>query len=506
VDYQTPILTDRLSIVGGVTLERSNRGNGAFGNYVSLGIAPRWTPGPQIEVIPFASMAWSWEQEAQPLAFVDQPRLPDRIDRSTDFGQKWTDNRAFSSNLGLLTKVGMGDYELRAGLFHSRFLSQEGYNDLFLNVDENNIGDHVIIADRDQEFQSLSGEIRLSRSFTIHGNPHTIFLIGRGRDQRRRYGGSAVLEFGRAEIGVPVRLAKPAIAYGEQVRDAVRQLTGAIAYNGRPFDWLEVSTGVQRAFYRKTTRMPGTTQPLRGNDDPWLYNLNLAAQVSTRLALYASYTRGLEEGGVAPENAINKGTAAPALVTRQVDAGFRYALTDEFRLVGGVFDVRKPYYNLDSGRVYRALGAVRQRGVEVSLSGSPVQRLNLVAGAVLTQPRVRGEEVSAGLLGKVPVGQTGRLIIASADYQLAALKGLSINATVTSVGRRIASRDNRLAIPSRTVLDLGTRYRFTIGTAPATLSVRLSNVFNTFGWRTNGSGVLLANDRRRLAVSLAADF
>jgi len=77
---------------------------------------------------------------------------------------------------------------------------------------------------------------------------------------------------------------------------------------------------------------------------------------------------------------------------------------------------------------------------------------------------------------------------------------------VTSVGRRMASRDNRLAIPPSTVLDRGSRYRFTIGTAPATLSVRLSNVFKTFGWRTNGSGVLLVNDRRRLGVSLAANF
>ena len=58
------------------------------------------------------------------------------------------------------------------------------------------------------------------------------------------------------------------------------------------------------------------------------------------------------------------------------------------RLVVGAFDVRKPYFNLDPGLVYKQLGTVRHRGLEISLAGEPVKGLNVVAGAVLMKPRV----------------------------------------------------------------------------------------------------------------------
>jgi iron complex outermembrane receptor protein len=122
------------------------------------------------------------------------------------------------------------------------------------------------------------------------------------------------------------------------------------------------------------------------------------------------------------------------------------------------------------------------------------------------KPRVTGEEVEAGLIGPKPVGQTGRLTIVSADYELPWLKGISLDATVTSVGTRMASADNKLSIPARTILDLAARYRFKLGTASASLIMRLGNVFNTFGWRTNSSAVFVPNAQRRLSATIAADF
>ena len=283
-------------------------------------------------------------------------------------------------------------------------------------------------------------------------------------------------------------------------------MTGAIAYEGRPLARLELSAGVQKAFYRKSTLSPGAAAAVRGRDDPWLYNFAGALHVGKRLVLYGSYTQGLEEGGVAPANAKNKDAASPALRTRQVDAGLRYAITDDVRLVAGAFDVRKPYFNLDAADTYRRLGDYRQRGIELSLTGSPAPGVYVVAGNLLLDPTVEGEEVDAGLIGRRPVGQTRRLTIVSVDYQLPGIPGASVNASAQSVASRVASRDNRLSIPARSVLDVGARYSFAIGSSPATISARVGNVFNTFGWRTNPSEVFVPNNQRRLTVTLAADL
>jgi iron complex outermembrane recepter protein len=263
---------------------------------------------------------------------------------------------------------------------------------------------------------------------------------------------------------------------------------------------------LQKTRYEKEVTEPGAPVPQLGEDDPWLYNAGLALYQSDRLAWYASYSTGLEEGGVAPENAANKSAAPPAIRTRQWDAGLRYAFTPALKLVLGVFDIQKPYYGLDDANFFRELGEQRHRGVELSLTGEVVEGLNIVLGTVLIEPRVSGEEVANGTIGEVPVGQTERLTIGSAEYQLPWVPSFSVSATLTSVDDRMASSDNRVSIPARNVLDLGARYRFQIGRAPATLRFSFGNVFDKFGWRTNSSEVFVTNAPRRLAVTLAVDF
>lgn len=503
----TPIIENRLAIAAGGALYRSNSPTRATSLYGNIGVAPRWTPTDGIEIIPFFSRSWSSGGEADPLVFVAGPFLPPRVSRSTFYGQEWAENENVGTNAGVLGKIAFGDRTtFRTGLFRSAYVAHENFADLFVNVDPQGAGDHFIIADKDLKFASTSGEARLTHDFAPGGEEQLVHLVVRARDQKRRYGGSDIVDLGSGSIGVPAFVSEPVFVFGPQTRDHVRQLTVAAAYQGRVFDRLELSAGLQKAFYEKTTLSPGSPTPSEGEDSPFLYNGAAALHVDKKLAFYASYARGLEEGGVAPAVAVNKDAASPALITRQIDAGFRYAFSDELRLVAGVFDVRKPYFNLDAMNFYRELGEFRQRGIEMSLTGSPVKGLTLVAGNLLLQPRVTGEEVDQGLIGERPVGQTNRLTIVSADYQLPFAKGFSVNGTLTSVGDRVASRDNQLSIPARSVVDLGARYRFKIGAAPAQLSLRVGNITNKFGWRTNASEVFVPNGQRRVSVDLAADF
>ena len=177
------------------------------------------------------------------------------------------------------------------------------------------------------------------------------------------------------------------------------------------------------------------------------------------------------------------------------------------RLVSALFDIRKPYFEIDSrDGVYRILGTVIHRGAEFSLSGEPLPGLNLVAGAVLLQPRVTGQAVDEGRLGAKPIGRTGVLIDINADYRIAAIAGASVDMRVLHEGDRVGRADNRLDIPSRTTIDLGARYRLTLGKVPATFRLQVRNVANVYGWRVFGGGGFAPIPGRRVVGTVTADF
>ena len=49
--------------------------------------------------------------------------------------------------------------------------------------------------------------------------------------------------------------------------------------------------------------------------------------------------RSSEVRGIAPATAANRNEALPAIFTRQIDGGLRFAMTEVLRLVAGGFDV-----------------------------------------------------------------------------------------------------------------------------------------------------------------------
>jgi iron complex outermembrane receptor protein len=507
IETEVPLIAGKLGIAGGVSYFEDAFESGSDERGWSVAAAPRWRPTESIEIIPFYSRTTIEDSEAQPLIFVSGPHLPPEIERAHFFGQTWADNDSVGENYGAVANVGFGqDWTINAGLFRSQFQADASFADLFLDTTPDGLANRVMVADRNQKFGSTSGELRVGKRFVSGKRFHALYYALRGRDQQRRYGGSDFADLGVARIGERVDLPEPQFEFGPQTRDEVTQWTHAVAYRGRWSEHIEVTAGLQKTRYEKEVTEPGALAPQLGKDDPWLYNAGLALYQSDKLAWYASYSTGLEEGGVAPENAANKNAAPPAIRTRQWDAGLRYALTPSLKLVAGVFDIQKPYYGLDNANVFRELGEERHRGFELSLAGEVVEGLSVVFGTVLMEPRVSGEEVANGTIGKVPVGQTERFTIGSAEYQLPWMPSFSVSATVQSVADRMASSDNRLSIPARSVLDLGARYRFQIGGAPATLRLSFGNVFDKFGWRTNSSEVFVTNAPRRIALTLAADF
>jgi iron complex outermembrane recepter protein len=300
---------------------------------------------------------------------------------------------------------------------------------------------------------------------------------------------------------------EPLSTFGPKTRDHVSQKTFGIGYRGQWNNVGEFSLGLQKTDYSKRITDPDPTVIFPTTSaSPLLFSATGAVYISQSLALYGGYTRGLEESPVAPVEAVNRNQAPPAIRTAQKEVGLRWTVSKGVTAVIGLFDISKPYFNLDSTQNFRQLGNVRNRGVEFSIAGQIAEGLSLVAGNVWLDAQVSGEEVNLGLIGRRPVGTFRRHTIVSLDYTVPVLKALSLNANFEGTSDRTANAANTLIIPTRAVMSLGARYKFKLGEAPALLRFNVANVTNTFGWNVGGSGFFVPNGSRRYSLTLAADL
>jgi iron complex outermembrane receptor protein len=504
LDGQAPV-TDTLSVAAGVGMNSEEMFYGASRKVLTAAVIPRWRPRRNIEIIPFWSLTDVRSQEPQPILFTAGPFLPPRIRRREYFGLPWAEGSSRGVNYGIVSTVGLSDsWTIRAGLFRSLLEFPTSFSDLSLNTSADGFADRYLIADADRSFGSTSGEIRISRRIDEGDRRHIIHLAGRGREQRRRFGGGQSLFLGRARIDERLDVPEREFTYGPQTRESVRQLTAGIGYEGRWRRRGELSFGLQKTSYSKEALRPAGPA-VTSKSSPILMNGTLSVYATPHLVLYAGYAKGLEETAVAPEIARNKDEAPPASITRQMDAGLRYAISDRLRVIAGLFDVRKPYYALDESLLFSRLGTVRHRGVELSLSGQLGSRINIVAGTVFLDARLSGEAVDRGLVGKRPVNATGRFSSAAIEYRTPWVEGLSFDLAYESTSKRTANRQNTVFVPARYVISPGMRYRFTIDGTPASIRAQIASINNVYGYNIFGEGVYY-NFPRRFTLALTADL
>lgn len=508
IDAQLPLDGTRLGLAAGASYAHEEYYDGSDAHYLRLAVIPRWRPSDDVEIIPFWSATFGKDEEVAPSIITAGPFEPAKVPHRRYFGQPWAAKDSRSINAGVIGKARIGeDWSIVGGVFRSSFTNEENFAQLFVDADQAGYATERVIADPGQRYASTSGELRVSRSFTEGERIHTLHATVRARSLDSAYGGAApALDAADVRVGIHTPIPKPAsFAFGERTRDEVRQTTVGLAYEGRWRNIGEASFGVQRADYEKTIRLPGAP-PARTSDQPWLINAAVAAYLHDAVAVYGGYTRGLEESGLAPNNAANRNEALPAIRTRQVDAGVRWAINPRLKLVAGLFDVRKPYFNTDEANAYVVLGEVRHRGAEFSLTGSPTADISVVAGAVLMQPRVTGEAVRQGRVGKLPLGQPERVLRANLEYRPPAWPGVAFDVAISNYGERAASRDNSVLLDDYTLIDLGARYRFKAAGNPAMLRVQVANVTDEFVWNVVGSNSYGLMDRRRVIATLSIDF
>lgn len=485
VDVAMP-LTSTLAIGGGVALVRDRFYNRTRFNAVDTGLIAAWRPTPGLTVVPFIGVVFG-RDDAGPEFIPAGDFLPSPLPGRRFTGPDWAVETYVDGNAGITIDADAGGWRVKAGLFHSWSDISQGASNLMVDITPAGDATQLVFIDPPLLFAATSGEVRATRTFVDGPRNHRLHLSLRGRLRTGRFGGTDIIDLGPIRTGGVQAAPRPdRFAFTEQSHDRVQQLAGGLAYEGRWDGVGELSVGFQYSDYRKRIGLPDAKVETRAR--PLLVSINTAVSLSPALEAYGGFVTGLEESGVAPNNAVNRNEALPAIRTRQFDAALRWTLADDIRLVAGAFDVSKPYFNLGVDGRFDALGRVVNRGIETSLAGPVTRHLSVVAGAVLLWPRVTGEAVERGLIGPRPVGALSQRLEFSADWRPPIAPGLSLDLVASHRSPEITTVNNNVSLPRRTFVDAGARYAFKLGGTSAVARLQVGNLFNVLGPGPRGAG------------------
>jgi len=487
-DGSVPLMGSELQLPVGASYQISSQTPvGAYPGYtatvLNVGATPQWKPNDQLTVRAIFDWTQTTHDDTMPVIFTAGNFLPPDIARRF-LGQDWAQSRNLSENYGGLLNAKLSRrWTLTAGLFRSVSDNPYSYSDLYLNAELNGYAEHWLVGYPDQSVASNSGEVRLTGHFQAGSWNQNIVLLARGRDTWSYYGGGDAVDVGTTLIGQGAQTAEPRFIYSARTEDHTELWSTGLAYRAQWDARADLALGLQRESYDKQVTAPDAPVA-RLTDNPLRAYASLATKLTSRLTAYAGYNQGLEDSGVAPNGAENRGAVLPATRTWQADAGVRLLLTPKLKLIAGVFEINKPYFNLDTNNVDRELGVQQARGIEFSLSGELINHLNVTAGALLGQVTIIGPNLNAEGVGRDAFGQPHDQAIINADYSIPKWPAVSVDVALIHIGATPASVNDAVLAPVLNTLSLGSRYRFVIHGAPATLRLQAQNLNNAEVWAT----------------------
>ena len=509
LSLKMPLAGDRLGLVVGTGMRFLNRAEGEKSYVNNVGLLLQAKPYDGATIMVLGGSSHTTNDEARPTLFLTNDVLPPEIPRRRFLGQPWAKRGFDTPFYGAVAKLPIGPFRIEAGLFYVRRNFHSFYADILSGISPGGAAaSRTIIADGNNVDQSLSGEARLVREWGSAAVHQSLTAGLRGRHKQREFGGSKSFSLGPSSAVNEDFRPAPTFTIGAKSQDDVKQLTYGVSYNLFWTGHANFDASISKTSYRKSLDF---ADPARLDtairDAPVLWNVAASYALTSRLTLYAGIARGQEEAQIAPDIAVNRDESPPALRTKQIEAGLRFALTPDLGLVAGFFSITKPYYNLDPSLRFRQLGTIRNRGIELSLTGQITPGLTVVAGTMLLDPRLSGEAVDNGLIGPRPVGQIRRRTVVNLDWRPSGGKSdWSYDIALESLSARNANASGKLSAPPYSIVNLGARYRFTIAKMKMLLHPQIQNLFDAYGWNVSSSGGFTYVPSRSGSLELLIDF
>lgn len=235
-------------------------------------------------------------------------------------------------------------------------------------------------------------------------------------------------------------------------------------------------------------------------------SLAFVIKMTDQVSLYANYIEGLSEGDtVTDTSASNYGEIFAPYKTKQKEIGVKFD-GGEFSHTVSLYEIKKPNaYKDNDTDVYDYYGEQRNRGIEWSFFGTPVNHLRLMGGVSHIDAKITSasdESTVGNQASKTPKWQAKLGL----EWDTPQIQNLTLTANTTAVSKQYLKSDNKQSLPSYTVYALGARYVTAIKQAPLTIRANIENLLDKNYWSTSHYNVLALGQGRTFTLSASMDF
>lgn len=474
-----------VGLLGHVLIEPDNRAaTGEPGEFKSAALVAQWQPFDGAEVKAFGS--WVERESEGSIAVLSAgSKSPLPIVMGKRYGPAWLRSAGSGSNKGIIADYSAGRWE--AGFSAVRSDQSNAISETaVLDLADDGTMQSTIVRTPPGSSRSDTLEARVARSFEALGAVHRIGAAARARRSETwrsesvlMPGGSFTIETGAAPVAEPRPLAPT-----RRARDRIDQRLLSLTYGLAVPNRVELRLGAHANRHAKEAEsFDGLESRTVEND--WLLNASLVVTASQRLKLFASYATGLEESGVAPSAALNRGEVLPPVTAEQIELGGTYRVGRDLSLILAAFDISKPTFGLRPDNVFGPTGTVRHRGIEGSIVGEIVPGTRIVLGANLVDPVLSrdGTDLTAPGVSRFNA-------ILGFEQQVA--EGLSCDGNLYFEGARKRDSVSDVEVEGVPFLTLGARYAFTAGRVPVEFRVQGYNLLDHEGYYATPGGPLVA--------------
>jgi len=226
----------------------------------------------------------------------------------------------------------------------------------------------------------------------------------------------------------------------------------------------------------------------------FLPQLALMYSPTTTTNLYASYAKGLSDGGEAPwyTNNVKYGTGPQILSPRnseQYELGVKQQIRN-FLVTAAIFDLRQDNQyskvNADESFDFIEQGKQHNQGVELGLTGALTDTLDVSSGITYTKSRlvdIESESYKGHQTQNVPkVRATAQL-----SYKVPSVEGLRLLSGMQYSSSKYANKEGTAKVGGYSIFNIGAAYKTNFAGHDTTFRFNIDNLFNKKYWRDVGA-------------------
>lgn len=221
----------------------------------------------------------------------------------------------------------------------------------------------------------------------------------------------------------------------------------------------------------------------------FLPQLALMYSPTAKTNLYASYTKGLSDGGEAPWFANNALEVLSPKNSEQYEIGVKQQIRN-FLVTAAIFDLKQDNQyskvNADGTFDFVEQGEQHNQGIELGLTGALTDTLDVSSGITYTKSRlvdIDTDSYKGHQTQNVPkVRATAQL-----SYKVPSVEGLRLLSGVQYSSSKYANKEGTAKVGGYSVFNIGAAYKTNFAGHDTTFRFNIDNLFNKKYWRDVGA-------------------